>query len=286
VCGCDGNTYVNACAAASAGISVAHEGRCRPAVCDRDEDCGPGAFCEVTACGAVDVSPAGVCVKRPELCPKLFEPVCGCDGRTYANDCLRRRAGVSKAHDGSCRLVCGGIAGVPCSTPDQICVFLPGTCDVADNQGICFPRPETCPRVYFPVCGCDGKTYSNPCEALRAGAQVDHFGPCKGDCRSNDDCGAGEICFPPTDTCQPPCEIACFAYDPVCGEDGVTYGCGAADAHCHGVEVLHEGECREPCICPLVYDPVCGVDGKTYGNACEAGCAGVEIAHRGACEKN
>ncbi len=40
-----------------------------------------------------------------------------------------------------------------------------------------------------------------------------------------------------------PCSIQCFAYDPVCGKDGITYACGIADAICHGIEIKYEGEC-------------------------------------------
>ena len=73
-------------------------------------------------------------------------------------------------------------------------------------------------------------------------------------CRCNADCADREVChldFTSDGTvrgeCGPPCEIACFAYDPVCGADGQTYACGGMDASCHGVPVLHAGECAPVC---------------------------------------
>lgn len=40
------------------------------------------------------------------------------------------------------------------------------------------------------------------------------------------------------------CTVNCFRAAPVCGSDGVTYWCGAAEAQCAGVEVAHEGYCE------------------------------------------
>lgn len=42
---------------------------------------------------------------------------------------------------------------------------------------------------------------------------------------------------------EPNCSIQCLVYDPVCGEDGITYACGVEDAACHGVKIEHKGEC-------------------------------------------
>ncbi|XVE58238.1 hypothetical protein DITRI_Ditri04bG0154100 [Diplodiscus trichospermus] len=40
------------------------------------------------------------------------------------------------------------------------------------------------------------------------------------------------------------CPVNCFRADPVCGDDGVTYWCGCADAHCAGAKVAKRGFCE------------------------------------------
>jgi hypothetical protein len=65
--------------------------------------CDSGLWCEPRAgkCGVADID--GKCVKVPTVCNKIFRPVCGCDNKTYGNDCDRLAAKVQKNHNGRCK---------------------------------------------------------------------------------------------------------------------------------------------------------------------------------------
>lgn len=65
--------------------------------------CNAGLFCEHPAgqCHTADIG--GKCITAPARCPKNLRPVCSCNGKTYANDCVRIRAGAQLDHEGRCR---------------------------------------------------------------------------------------------------------------------------------------------------------------------------------------
>lgn len=73
--------------------------------------------------------------------------------------------------------MCGGIAGNACPA-GRTCDLPAGMCNAADLQGSCAVTADFCAEIYDPVCGCDGRTYSNDCFRLMAGAQKNHDGEC------------------------------------------------------------------------------------------------------------
>ena len=69
--------------------------------CGSDSDCPGGHACFFPDgdCGAAG---AGRGEQRPEMCTLEYNPVCGCDGRTYGSRCDAARTGVSVAQAGPC----------------------------------------------------------------------------------------------------------------------------------------------------------------------------------------
>ncbi len=287
--------------------------------CTSNDCCDLGSYCEkeVDDCDGV-----GACVVRPVICPRFFDPWCGCDGVTYGNRCGAAAAGVNVVHRGECARP-GGCQNNDGCNLGSYCATSEGACD---ELGECQPRPDGCPKNIDPVCGCDDVTYSNDCVAASSGVSVAYRGECKRGtrCTSNEQCDPGEYCMKDLGDCDAVgiCErrpdLCAQFFDPMCGCDGVTYGntCLAgvagvniarkgpcdAEAQCRTNEecaddsycARPEGFCEDPGFClkdpdpqsckDQPFDPVCGCDKITYDNSCLAALQGVTVLRRGPCE--
>ena len=215
VCGCDGMTYDNECFAHAAGVSIEHEGPCEAAgTCCFDVTDGPIEYesCEQSTAeqcanlGGVFWNANDGCADLQPCC--LPSPAGSYCAEGIAAGCCELSGGQPLGPNGvcnnTCGSVCGGILGIPCENPNEYCKLPTGFC-CCDFQGVCTTIPQGCPDVWEPVCGCDGMTYGNECEAEAAGVSINYEGACITTCQpaanglgcSQDACSAI-----PEDRCQ------------------------------------------------------------------------------------
>lgn len=178
-------------------------------------DAGPCVECPRPGPGCTYVG--GSCTECGELmCPDAcVRPVCppppmGC--RYDLSDPCTCGEIVCAGDAGPGRLDCGTVV---CATTEY-CDYPDGSmCGIGGEAAACTVRPDFCSDVYMPVCGCNGMTYTNDCQAAMAGVDTAYSGECTGPptgrCRSDDDCPPGqrcELCLCPEPTgcrvCLPP----------------------------------------------------------------------------------
>jgi len=177
VCGCDGQTYTNRCAAHRAGVRVsevglgggcgepqlAAPGRRR---CEVDVDCPEDGQCDPEA---------GFCVWGP---PRV---ACGSDEQCPAGSrcCPYTGACVDSACDDCCRQPPPGTY-FPCVEDSECHQFdLSHFCQSVgcdEAPGGCRGTPSSCGGELAPVCGCDGTEYTNECWAWTEAVDVDPDG--------------------------------------------------------------------------------------------------------------
>jgi hypothetical protein len=146
--------------------------------CGRNADCVGNEYCDRPSCEARE----GRCRIRPSVCAADAAPVCGCDGVTYFNDCIRRQTkGEPIRVLGECTSQgrrCGG-GGRPCG-PGEFCARQVPPIDPPppfpcppNPPGACWMLPTVCgpPTGGSRFNACDGAplTCMDACEAIRSG---------------------------------------------------------------------------------------------------------------------
>lgn len=207
-------------------------------------------------------------------CPANYDPVCACETITFGNGCTAEAFGFQNYTQGSCL--------------EQKCYSEPVK-RALYNTIACPSEPDY-------VCGCNGITYRNECEALRNGVLVSTPGRCDYGTDINLDSLIEEGCFNPDNI-----DIvrACPAViDPVCA-CGVIQFSNSCEAEAAGFQNWKQGGCvQNRCksetvkkffsnfrfTCNAMQPRVCGCDGEDYDSWCHALAQGVLAWYPGPCD--
>jgi hypothetical protein len=65
--------------------------------------CNSALWCQKAEGQCAVADAPGKCDKPVTFCMRVSRPVCGCNGKTYANDCERQRVKVQLDHAGACK---------------------------------------------------------------------------------------------------------------------------------------------------------------------------------------
>ena len=150
--------------------------------CASTADCSDIELCVKATCS--DAS--GHCELRPLTCGNESIPVCGCDGVTYWNDCLRRQNGTESMVANQCAqgaAPCGGPANGSCRMSRAVCAQLlpPGApCGSGPRPGVCWLLPDSCPTNSGPERwqSCDpAQRCGDMCGAMRMGGPFQRAQP-------------------------------------------------------------------------------------------------------------
>ncbi|KAG7166161.1 Serine protease inhibitor dipetalogastin-like 1 [Homarus americanus] len=186
VCGSDGITYENECILRSISCNDPTLTVKSQGTCENEAASSSGGGSR-SSCPSVSV------------CPTNYSPVCGSDGTTYPNQC---NLDVATCLDSSVTWRSDGLCPIATSAPG-----------IAPAGTESPPCANTCSRVFAPVCGSDGETYFNLCLLNLAACNENRVINAAREGRCVPSSGGSSSC---DKTCP-------FTYNPVCGNDGVTY---------------------------------------------------------------